>query len=104
MTTMQKGWNIERLKETKTKYYQTDKCKEALREYRQSDKGREVNKEAHKRYYQTEKGKEVLERRNKNDKRLCEYNGEKLTFHALRNRFRRAGIEHPCIEAKKYLL
>lgn len=99
-----KGWNIERLKETKTKYYQTDKCKEVLRKYRQSEKGREVNREAHKRYYQTEKGKEVLERRNKNDKRLCEYNGKKLTFHALRTRFHRAGIEHPSIEAKKYLL
>lgn len=35
---------------------------------------------------------------------LCVYNGEKLTLKALSHRFRRAGIEHSDIEAKKYLL
>ena len=35
---------------------------------------------------------------------LCYFNGETLTLSALSKRFRRAGIEHPTAEAKKYLL
>lgn len=35
---------------------------------------------------------------------LCSYNSEILTFSALSKRFRRAGIENPTLEAKKYLL
>ena len=35
---------------------------------------------------------------------LCSYNGETLTLNALSTRFQRAGIPHPQIEAKKYLL
>lgn len=53
---------------------------------------KEYNKE-----YQKEYQKEYR-------KQLCSYNGEVLTLHALVLRFRRAGIEHPTLEAKKYLL
>ena len=35
---------------------------------------------------------------------LCSYNGEVLKLCALSKRFERAGIPHPQIEAKKYLL
>ena len=35
---------------------------------------------------------------------LCLYNGETLTLDALRTRFRKAGLEHSVIEAKKYLI
>ena len=35
---------------------------------------------------------------------LCSYNGEVLTLTALKTRFYRAGIPHPVLEAKKYLL
>ena len=35
---------------------------------------------------------------------LCSYNGEELTLRALVLRFKRRGIEHPNIEAKKYLI
>lgn len=35
---------------------------------------------------------------------LCEYNGEILTLNALRWRFYKAEIEHPTVEAKKYLI
>ena len=41
---------------------------------------------------------------NKYDNQLCCYNGETLTLSALSTRFRRQGIPHPVIEAKKYLL
>ena len=40
----------------------------------------------------------------KYDNQLCQYNGEKLTLNALRKRFKKSGIEHPTIEAKKYLV
>jgi excinuclease UvrABC nuclease subunit len=37
-------------------------------------------------------------------KRLCSYNGEILTLNALKLRFIKQGVEHPNIEAKKYLI
>lgn len=35
---------------------------------------------------------------------LCSYNGGTLTLGALSKRFHRAGIPHPTLEAKKYLI
>jgi len=35
---------------------------------------------------------------------LCSYMGETLTLNTLRHRFCRAGIKHPQLEAKKYLI
>ena len=52
------------------------------------DKYKEYQKEFYKEY----------------NKQLCSYNSELLTLCALSKRFRKAGIEHPQIEAKKYLL
>lgn len=60
-------------------------------------------KESQKKYYQKvkeAKKKYVKEYQNQ----LCEYNCETLTLSALNMRFRRAGIEHPTLEAKKYLI
>ena len=54
------------------------------------------DKEAYKEYDR--------EYRKKHYNQLCLYNGEELTLNALSGRFRKAGIEHPDIEAKKYLL
>ena len=49
-----------------------------------------------------------IERRKKYDKeyqnQLCFYNGETITLRALAKRFWRQGIDHPTIEAKKYLI
>ena len=70
-----KGWNIERKKEYNRKYKKTDK-------------GKESHKKSSKKY----------------DNQLCCYNSEVLTLCALSARFRRAGIPHPVLEAKKYLL
>ena len=58
------------------------------KEYQKSDKCKQYHKEYHKEY----------------DNQLCFYNGEILTLNALRKRFCRAGIPHPVLEAKKYLL
>ena len=69
------GWDFERYKESQ-------------KEYEKSDKGKESHKKA----------------QNKYDNQLCNYNGETLTLNALRCRFERKGIDHPVIEAKKYLI
>ena len=73
------GWDIERIRE-----YQ----KEYQKEYHQSDKYKECHNECCNKY----------------NNQLCSYNGEMLTLNALASRFYRAGIKHPTIEAKKYLL
>lgn len=62
---------------------------------------RKSNKKAQRKYYQSDRGK------NSQKNYLtqpCSYNGETLTLCALAARFQRAGIEHPTVEAKKYLI
>ena len=78
------GWDIERYKE----YHKTDKYKESRKEYQKTEKGKKSHKKA----------------QNKYDNQLCSYNGELLTLNTLATRFRKAGIPHSTIEAKKYLL
>ena len=86
------GWDFERRKKSK-------------KEYQQSDKGKESHRKANNKYEKSDKGKESNRKScNKYDNQLCSYNGEVLTLCALSTRFRRAGIPHPQIEAKKYLL
>ncbi len=65
-----------------------DKYKEYQKEYQKSDKYKEYKKEYNKEY----------------DSQTCRYNGETLTLKALCSRFYRAGIEHPTLEAKKYII
>ena len=69
------GWNVEKYKKHKKEY---------MKEYKKSDKYKEYKKEY--------------------NNQLCSYNNEILTLSALTMRFRRAGIENPTKEAKKYLL
>ena len=73
------GWDVERYKETRKEYG---------KEYRKTDKSKEYQKQ-----YQLEY-----------ENQLCLYNSETLTLSTLRSRFRKAGIPHPVIEAKKYLI
>ena len=61
----------------------------------------ERRKEYKKEYNKSDKSKEY---KKQYESQLCCYNGETLTLCALRDRFKRAGIPHPQIEAKKYLL
>lgn len=69
------GWDFERRK----KY---------MKEYMKSETLKKYKKEYNKKY----------------QNQPCLYNGEKLTFNTLTIRFRRAGIENPTIEAKKYII
>ena len=59
-----------------------------------------MNIENKKEYNKTDKQKKAKKEYNS---QLCLYNGEVLTLCALKSRFQRAGIEHPQLEAKKYL-
>ena len=74
-----KGVDFERQKETHRK---------SDNKYKKTDKYKESNRKSNKKY----------------NNQLCFYNGETLTLNALRCRFLRRGIDHPNIEAKKYLL
>ena len=79
-----KGLNIERRKKAKKEYEKTDKRKKYKKDYEKTDKRKKAKKEY--------------------DNQLCSYNGELLTLCALSTRFSKAGIPHPVLEAKKYLL
>lgn len=87
-----KGQNIERRKKRQKEYQKTDRYRESQRKNRKSDKGKEYNR------------KQARKDMKKYNNQLCFYNGETLTLNALSARFRKAGIEHPTLEAKKYLI
>ena len=100
-----KGLNIEMYKEYQKEYKKSDKYKEYQKEYQKEYKKSDKYKEYQKEYKKSDKGKESNRKAvNKYYSQLCFYNGETLTLSALSTRFRRQGIEHPTIEAKKYLL
>ena len=104
-----KGLNIERRKEThkkaQRKYEKTEKRKKAKKEYQKEYHKLERYKEYQKEYQQSDKYKEYQKEFYKEyNNQLCSYNGEVLKLCALSKRFQRAGIPHPQIEAKKYLL
>ena len=100
-----KGLNIERQKERRKEYEKSDKRKERKKEYNKEYQKSDKFKKYQKEYYKSDKGKESLKKaQNKYQNQLCSYNGEILTLGALSKRFQRAGIEHPTIEAKKYLV
>ena len=86
------GFDIERYKdyqkEYQKEYKKTDKYKQYQKQYKKSDKGKKSRRKAQNKYYN----------------QLCCYNNETLTLAALSTRFRRKGIPHPVLEAKKYLL
>ena len=60
---------------------------------------KEKYKDEIKQYYDSHK-EEIKQYRNQ----LCFYRGETLTLCALSTRFGRMGIDHPVLEAKKYLI
>lgn len=65
----------------------------------------DLNIERYKESHKSNKGKESQRKAsNKYNNQLCSYNGQTLTLNALAQRFRRKGIPHPTIEAKKYII
>lgn len=78
-----------------------DYNKQYYKEYKKSEKWKESNRKASRKYRQTEKGKESNRRC---QSQLCSFKGETLTLNALCKRFQKDEIEHPWLEAKKYLV
>ena len=64
---------------------------------------KEEKKQHSKEYYKSHK-EEMKQYYNQCNNRLCNFNGETLTLNALSKRFKRLGISHPKLEAKKYLI
>ena len=90
---------IDKLKETEQQFI------EMLQPTYNNRRANGWNIESQKKYKKSTKGKESHRKaQNKYDNQLCCYNDEVLTLIALASRFRRRGIEHPTIEAKKYLI
>lgn len=94
-----KGRKAEYAKEYNKKY------KEEIRQYQ---------KQYNNKYYDSHREEILEEMKQYNDshreeikqyqKQQCLYNGEIMTLCALSMRFKRQGIPHPTIEAKKYLI
>ena len=100
---------IEQLKETEQQFIEMQKP--TYNNYNANgqnvDRYKESQKEYHKYYYKEyyQQNREAkLEAIKEYQNQLCSYNGETLTLRALRKRFQKAGIEHPTLEAKKYIL
>ena len=90
---------IEQLKEKEQQFIET--LKPTYNSNRANGWDIERRKETKKQYNKSDKGKESIRKYNN---QLCCYNGETLTLNALRMRFKSQGIDHPVIEAKKYLV
>ena len=87
-----KGWDTDRYKEVHRR------CNKEWYEIHKDEK-----LTYSKAYHQANRDKD-LAKGEAYRSRLCLYNGEALTLHALSTRFRRQGIPQPTLEAKKYLL
>ena len=89
----------EHLKEAEQQFIET------LKPTYNSNNAKGLDVERHKKYH---KEYDKSNKRKKYHKeyynQLCCYNNETLTLNALANRFYRAGIKKPTLEAKKYLV
>ena len=94
-----KGREAEYKKQYNEKYKESHK--KASNKYNKSDKGKETRRKARNKYNKSDKGKEYYKQY---QNQLCLYEGETITLSALSTRFRRQGIPHPVLEAKKYLI
>ena len=97
-----KQWR-EANKEHCKQYYEVNREKRAECYKQYYEVNREKRAEYNKQWYESNKEYKAENSKQYNNQ-LCKYNGETLTLNALRTRFRKAGIEHPTIEAKKYLI
>ena len=95
----QKKQYYEAHKQQKKQYYEANK-EEILGQRKQYyEANKEEVLEQRKQYYEAHK-----QQKKEYNNQLCCYNNEVLTLATLSKRFRKAGIEHPTIEAKKYLI
>ena len=90
---------IEQLKEKEQEFI--EKLKPTYNQMNAKGLNIERKKEYKKEYEKTDKRKQYKKEYNN---QLCFFNSEIITLTALKTRFYRAGIPHPQLEAKKYLL
>ena len=87
---------------------EADKLKETEQQFIETLKPAYNNRNANGLNIDKRKKYEKSEKRKKAKKeyysQLCCYNGKTITLDTLRHLFRRDGVEHPQIEAKKYLV
>ena len=79
----------------------TERCKERYKEWYKVNRDKELAKG--KDYYYTHRDKRLAKCK-ANYSRLTLYKGKTLTLAALSKRFRKQGIPHPTLNAKKYLI
>lgn len=94
-----KGRKADYAKEYRKTY--KEEVLEQKKQYYENHK--EEKKQYNNQYYDSHR-EEKKQYQNQYNNQQCLYNGEALSLVALRTRFRRQGIEHPTIEAKKYLI
>ena len=90
---------VDKMKETEQQFIET--LKPTYNSNRANGWDFERYKEYQEEYQKSDKCKKA---RNKYSNQLCCYNCQTLTLNALRKRFRRMGIPHPVLEAKKYII
>ena len=94
---------IGQLKEKEQQFIET--LKPTYNSIRASGLDIERRKEYKKEYHKSDKYKESHRKAsNKYENQICCYNNEVLTLATLSMRFIKAGISHPTLEAKKYLI
>ena len=72
--------------------------------YNRRDACTELNKEEYQKQYNKEHADSIRQQQKQYRNQQCLYENEILTLCALSARFARQGIEHPTLEAKKYLI
>ena len=95
----QKKQYYEAHKQQKKQYYEANKEEILCQRKQYYEANKEEALKQRKQYYEAHK-----QQKKEYYNQLCYYNGETITLCALSMRFRKAGITHPVIEAKKYLL
>ena len=90
------GINIEEYQKQYQKQYYKENI-DSIKQYQKQYYKENIDKK--KQYY-----KENIDSIKQKNNQQCLYENELLTLCALRNRFAKKGIEHPTLEAKKYLI
>ena len=95
--------NADNIKQHNKQYRKknADKIKQYKKE--NADKIRQYQKQ-YQNQYQKENADKIRQQKKQYQKQQCLYENELLSLNALSIRFSRQGIQHPTLEAKKYLI
>lgn len=91
-------------KEEYSKQYRKENIDRKKQYDKQYYKENSVAKKQHQKQYRKEHADSIKQHHKQYNNQKCLYKNEILTLCALKSRFSRQGIEHPTLEAKKYLI